>query len=93
MENRAGGWLLGVDSSLDAEVTRWAALLEQYGWAEAALPWLGVLRIWGFVGAQLLWMLSFFSSSTMLPAVASALEQPDLLQALQHRLMEGGTPG
>ncbi|MBN1922580.1 MAG: hypothetical protein JW892_15130 [Anaerolineae bacterium] len=84
---------MGVDSSLDAEVTQWVALLEQHGLADAVLPWLDILRVWGFVGAQLLWMLSFFSSSTMLPALASALEQPDLLQVLQHRLMEGGAPG
>ncbi len=93
MDFHAGGWLLSVDESLDAEVTRWAALLERRGWAEFALPWLGVLRVWGFVGAQLLWMLSFFSSSTTIPVLAEALEQPDLLQALQHRLMEGGARG
>lgn len=84
---------MGMEKPLDAEVTRWAALLERHGLVEFAVPWLDVLCIWGFVGAQLLWMLSPFSSTGTLPALAAALERPDLLQALQQRLMEGDAPG
>ncbi len=93
MEIDAGGWLLSAERSPEAEVTRWAALLERHGLVELAIPWLDVLRVWGFVGAQLLWMLSSFTSSDTLPALARALEQPDFLQALQNHLVEGGAPG
>ncbi len=84
---------MGVERSLDAEISRWAALLKRYGLAEFAVPWLDVLRIWGFVGAQALWMLAPFSASDTLTTLALALERPEVLQALQRRLLEGGAPG
>lgn len=87
-----GGWLVDGENPLETRVTQWAAWLERRGWAHFAVPWLAVLRVWGFVGAQVLWMLSPFSPSDRLPILAAALEQPDLWEALQHRLVEGGTP-
>lgn len=84
---------MGVERSLDAEINRWAAWLKRYGLAEFVAPWLDVLRVWGFVGAQALWMLSPFSASDTLTTLALALEQPEVLQALQRRLLEGGAPG
>lgn len=89
----AEGCRLDAERPLETEVARWAVLLEHHGLVELALPYLDVLRVWGFVGAQILWMLSFFSSSETLSDLATVLEQPDFLEALQHYLTEGGAPG
>lgn len=85
--------LWSMDKPLDAEIERWAALLHRYGLAEFAVFWFDVLQLWGFLGAQMLWMFSYFSSSSTLTTLATALEAPEVWQALQQRLIKGGAPG
>ncbi len=74
---------------LPAQIERWAVMIREHGLAEAAIPLLDVLQLWGFVGGQILWMLTPFFGKEMLAPFAEALEEPEALQQLQRYLREG----
>lgn len=67
------------------QLQQWAAALHQRGLTGFAIPLLDLLKLWGFVGGQLLWMLSPFLGNDA-TTVATALEQPETLQRLQDQL-------
>lgn len=71
-----------------ADMTAWATTLERHGLTDLALPLLDVLQVWGFVGAQGLWMLAPFLGQRLAP-FATLLEQPELLQQFRRHLAEG----
>lgn len=78
------------ESLSTADMAEWAAAIERRGLTDLALPLLDVLQIWGFVGAQGLWMLAPFLGQR-LASFATILEQPELLQQFRQRLVEGVT--
>ncbi len=67
----------------------WATTLRHCGLADLAIPFLDLLQVWGFVGSQMLWMLTPFWDTPALPALAETLEQPEILRDFQRRLLEG----
>lgn len=74
-----------IEQPAEMQLQRWAAALHQRGLTGLAIPLLDLLKLWGFVGGQLLWMLSPFLGNDA-TTVATALEQPETLQRLQDHL-------
>jgi hypothetical protein len=75
----------------EAELSGWVAILERWGLVGLTIPFLDVLKVWGFVGAQLLWMATpFFNgpNASSLERLAQVLEEPDTLRHLQQRLRQ-----
>ena len=70
------------------DIQRWAVQVRASGWVDLAIPLLDVLQVWGFVGAQVMWMMTPLLG-TKLARFAEALEQPETLQHLQQCLMDG----
>lgn len=70
------------------DMQRWAVQLRDFGLTDFAIPFLDVLQVWGFVGAQAMWMLTPLLG-TRLTRFAAALEQPETLQQLQQYLLDG----
>ena len=69
-----------------AEIERWASSLRERGLENLAIPLLDVLQVWGFVGANLLWMLVPFLGERV-TQFAEALEHVrsgNLLEALKR---------
>jgi hypothetical protein len=69
-------------------LTRWANQLEARGLTSLAIPLLDVLKVWGFVGGQLLWMLAPLFAPSSLASLAEILEEPEMLGELQAQLIE-----
>jgi len=67
----------------------WAAAIRNRGLVELVVPLLDVLQVWGFVGGQLLWMLTPFFGERALTPLAEAIEQPETIQQFQQYLSEG----
>ncbi len=69
-------------------IQHWATRINTSGLTDIAIPLLDILQVWGFVGAQLMWMATplFGSKITRL---AETLEQPETLQQLQQYLLDG----
>ncbi|MFP4343963.1 MAG: hypothetical protein ACLFU8_04625 [Anaerolineales bacterium] len=59
--------------------------------ADLALPFLEVLQVWGLAAAQLLWMFDPLVERSDLAALALILEQPEGVERLRKRLLEGAT--
>ncbi|MBN1260069.1 MAG: hypothetical protein JXB35_05260 [Anaerolineae bacterium] len=76
---------------LDSHAQQWAEALERNGLASFAIPLLDVLQVWGFVGAQLLWMIQPLLDDSAIEDLAMLLERPETLRLLQKRLIEGET--
>ena len=71
------------------KMRRWATAIRERGLADLMIPLLDVLQVWGFVGGQVLWMITpFFGERTLAP-IAEALEQPETIRQFQHYLFEG----
>jgi len=73
------------------QLEHWATLLRDNGLSEIALPFIDLLPIWGFVGGQVLWMLTPFWGEARLAPLALALEQPETAHQLRRYLLEGAT--
>ena len=73
------------------QLKQWAKKIQEHGLTPIAIPLLDVLQIWGFVGAQLWWMLTPFVGRRVSAQFAEALEQPETLQQLKQYLVEGET--
>jgi len=80
------------DVRLPVTLMRWADHLRARGLGDVASVAVDLLQVWGFVGSQILWMVTpLFGSETLAP-VAESLEDPDALAALRTYLVEGA-PG
>ena len=79
------------ERSLESDVAYWAEALERRGLADLTLPFLEVLQVWGLAAAQLVWMLVPLVERSDLSALALILEQPEGMQMLRERLLEGAT--
>lgn len=66
----------------------WSDKLRNRGLGDLALWMLDVLRIWGFAGGQLLWMLAPFVGEETLGPLARTLEQPERLERVRDYLLE-----
>ncbi|MBN1486492.1 MAG: hypothetical protein JW981_02545 [Anaerolineae bacterium] len=76
-------------SSLPNALKDWADTLRLYKLDWFTIPLLDVMRIWGFVGSQIIWLLEPFLGEQSLTIWAEALEQPETLKALKQYLVEG----
>ena len=80
------------DASLPVTLTRFADTLRARGLGDIAGGAVDILRVWGFVGSQILWMaMPLIGEATFAP-VAETLEDPEMLAALRAYLIEGA-PG
>jgi len=80
------------DVCLPVTLMRWADHLRARGLGDVASVAVDLLRVWGFVGSQILWMVTpLFGAETLAP-VAESLEDPEALAALRAYLAEG-VPG
>jgi hypothetical protein len=61
---------------------RWADRLKNRGLGEFGLILGELMKVWGFAGSQLLWMLAPFVTHADVTSVATALESPKTLDAL-----------
>lgn len=79
-------------TQLSAEKMRLLAMtIRERGLVDLVLPLLDVLQVWGFVGGQVLWMVTpFFGERTLAP-IAEAIEQPEMIQQFRQYLFEGET--
>jgi len=78
-----------VQQGPEATLQRWATILDRQGLGEFTPLLLSLLRVWGFLGSQFLWMLSPLVGGEALTSWAELLEQPDMLQQLEQRLNKG----
>ena len=77
--------------TLPSSLQQWAESLQRRGLGEVALWMLDLLRVWGFVGGQLLWMLSpFVDDDRSLRLWAQVLEQPERFRRVRNALLERG---
>lgn len=67
----------------------WCEKLRDRGLEDLALWMLDVLQVWGFVGGQLLWMVSPLFDEASLAPLARTLEQPERLESIRDCLLEG----
>lgn len=76
------------DAHLPVTLMRWADHLRSRGLGDVAGVAVDLLRAWGFVGSQILWMVTpLFGAETLAP-VAEGLENPEALKALRAYLAE-----
>jgi hypothetical protein len=68
---------------------RWADHLRARGLGDVAGAAVDVLRVWGFVGGQILWMAMPLIGEATLAPVAETLENPEALAVLRTYLIEG----
>lgn len=76
-------------TALPASVIRWVDVLKERGLTNLALLLLDVIRVWGFVGGQLLWMVAPFFNEALLTPLAQTLEDPESFDRLRAYLLEG----
>lgn len=74
-----------------SQIQHWADVLRQNGLSDLAIPALDLLKVWGYVGGQVLWLLAPLLGKQLAP-LAEALEDPETLTQLQHYLTEGEAP-
>lgn len=77
------------DQPPEVALYHWAETLQRQGLIELVVPLLEVLKVWGFLGSQALWMLSPLVHQEILTPWAEALERPELIARVQQRLLEG----
>ena len=81
--------LLEVEYPSESQIQHWAKVLRDRGLADMAVPILDLLKVWGYVGGQALWLLAPFLGERRLAPWAEVLEHPETLSQLQHYLTEG----
>jgi len=72
---------------------RWADVLRERGLEDLGILLIKGAQVWGFVGGQVLWMLTPFLGKMALTPLAEALETPEALNELQVYLLEGKDGG
>ncbi len=77
------------ESAPSSVVIAWFEKLKHRGLGGLALWILDILQVWGFVGGQLLWMVSPFFGEAALAPFAQMLEQPERLDRVRDHLLEG----
>jgi len=68
---------------------RWVEALQCRGLDILVLPLLEILKIWGFVGSQAIWLLTPFVAQHTLIPWADVLESPEVMERVQQRWLEG----
>ncbi|MGC9467789.1 MAG: hypothetical protein ACP5HS_04310 [Anaerolineae bacterium] len=81
------------EAHLPRTMIRWADELRSRGLEDLGLVLVRVLQVWGFVGSQVLWMLSPFLGEATINPVAEALETPETLEQMRAYLTCGVTEG
>ncbi len=74
---------------VESHIERWATVLQQYRLVGLAVPVLDVLKVWGFVLAQGMWMLAPFFGERTPAALAEMLEHPEQIEQFQRYLIKG----
>ena len=69
-------------TQLPEVMIRWADRLQDRGFGEVGLVLTELMKVWGFAGSQILWMLDPFVTQTTLASVATVLESPEMLDQL-----------
>lgn len=72
---------------------RWADGLRSRGLEDLGLVLVEVLQVWGFVGGQVLWMLSPLLGEAAVAPIAEALETPETLEQMRVYIAHGVTEG
>jgi hypothetical protein len=68
------------------ELEQWAGFLQAHNLVNLAIILLNSAGAWGFVGGQLLWMLTPFFSEPKLKQLAELLENPEAIRELRDYL-------
>jgi hypothetical protein len=79
------------ETQLPDALVRWADRLRDRGLGDAALILTELLKVWGFAGSQILWMLAPFLPDTSIASMATVLESPEMLDQMRTYL-EGDLP-
>jgi hypothetical protein len=69
------------------ELEHWAEFLQEHNLVDFTAGLLNYAGAWGFVGGQILWMLSPFFGGSKLKQLAELLEDPQALQQLHDYLV------
>jgi hypothetical protein len=75
-------------TQLPEVLIRWADRLQDRGLAEVGLVLTDLMKVWGFAGSQILWMLAPFVTPTAVASVATVLESPEMLDQLHSYLAD-----
>jgi hypothetical protein len=86
-----GGPAPGVVQLPDVLV-RWAERLQDQGLGEVGLVMTELMKVWGFAGSQILWMLTPFITHSTLASIATVLESPEMLDQLRMHFAGGLSP-
>jgi hypothetical protein len=76
------------DMQLPRVLIRWADKLQDRGLGEIGLILTELMKVWGFAGSQILWMLDPLVSHTAVASVATVLENPKMLDQLRSYLAD-----
>ena len=68
---------------------QWAKALQQQGLDELVVPLLEILKVWGFIGSQMLYLLAPFVNQPTLTSWADVLERPEIMEHMQQHWLEG----
>ena len=68
------------------DIVRWIDHLRDRGLGDIALVLTDLLKVWGFAGSQILWMLAPFLPNTAITSVATVLESPEMLDQVRTYL-------
>ncbi len=74
------------DLSID-KIEHWAEFLQAHNLVDLTSFLLDSAGSWGFVGGQILWMLSPFFGGSTLKQLAELLENPEAVQELRDYLV------
>jgi hypothetical protein len=75
-------------TQLPEVLIRWADRLQDRGLGEVGLVLTDLMKVWGFAGSQILWMLAPFVTQTAVASVATVLESPEMLDQLHSYLTD-----
>jgi hypothetical protein len=64
-------------------LVRWAEGLQDRGLGEVGLAMTELMKVWGFAGSQILWMLTPFVTHSTVASIATVLESPEMLDQLR----------
>ena len=69
------------------QLEQWVEFLQAHNLVDIAAVLLNYAGAWGFVGGQILWMLSPFFGKSKLDQLAELFEDPEALQELRDYLV------
>jgi hypothetical protein len=71
----------------DDKLEQWAGFLQAHNLVDFATVLLNYAGVWGFVGGQILWMLTPFFGDSKLNELAELLEDTEALHSLRDYLI------